>query len=61
MATPYVAGLAALIRSQDPTLNADQVKAKIEKGCADLGTAGFDEQFGAGRIDAAASLAVGRR
>lgn len=56
MATPFVAGLAALIRSQYPSLDAEAVRQRIEKGAADLGDKGFDQQFGHGRIDAAASL-----
>lgn len=57
MATPYVAGLAALIRSQDPSLDAEAVRERIQKGAVDLGKAGFDPEFGHGRINAAASLA----
>ncbi len=56
MATPYVAGLAALVRDQFPTLTAMQVKAKIEKSADDTGTAGFDKLFGHGRINAAAAV-----
>ncbi len=56
MATPFVAGLASLIRSQDPSLDAEAVRARIEKGSVDLGKAGFDPEFGHGRIDAAAAL-----
>jgi subtilisin family serine protease len=56
MATPAVAGLAALVRSQFPELDAKAVQARIEASSVDLGTPGFDKEFGHGRIDAAAAL-----
>jgi thermitase len=56
MATPAVAGLAALVRSQFPALNAKEVQTRIESSAVDLGAAGFDKEFGHGRIDAAAAL-----
>jgi type VII secretion-associated serine protease mycosin len=52
MATPYVAGLAALVRSRWPELSADQVKQTIEMTATDLGAKGFDNRFGHGRINA---------
>ncbi|MNS20151.1 Thermophilic serine proteinase precursor [compost metagenome] len=61
MATPAVAGLAALIRSQYPTLSAKEVQARIEGSAVDLGTPGFDKEFGHGRIDAAAAVKAARR
>lgn len=61
MATPAVAGLAALVRSRFPALSADDVKRRIEASATDLGAAGFDKDFGHGRIDAGAALKpVGR-
>jgi type VII secretion-associated serine protease mycosin len=56
MAAPYVAGLAALVRSQNPRMTAAQVKLRIEKSADDLGDPGFDEQFGHGRINAARAI-----
>jgi subtilisin family serine protease len=56
MAAPYVAGLAALVRSQNPRMTAAQVKVRIEKSADDLGDPGFDEQFGHGRINAARAI-----
>ena len=52
MATPYVAGLAGLVISQDTSLTPAQVKQIIQNGTDDLGTAGFDQYFGYGRINA---------
>ena len=52
MAAPLVAGLAGLIRSQNPNMAPAKVKALIEKTAVDLGDKGFDKNFGHGRIDA---------
>ncbi|MEM7342837.1 MAG: S8 family peptidase [Chloroflexota bacterium] len=52
MATPYVAGLAALILSFETTLNADQVRNILETTVDDLGTVGWDQLYGHGRINA---------
>lgn len=56
MATPAAAGLAALVRSQNPKLDAEGVLAQMKRGAVDLGTPGFDNEFGHGRIDALATL-----
>jgi len=56
MATPAVAGLAALLRSKYPQLNQAQVKAHIEATSDDLGKPGFDIQYGHGRINVARAL-----
>lgn len=56
MATPYAAGLMALVRDRFPNLTADEAKAKVEKACDDVGTEGFDKMFGHGRINAAAAV-----
>jgi len=58
MATPHVAGLAALIWSQGYP-DAAAVRTQIESTCEDLGGAGWDEQFGWGMIDAEAALQAG--
>ena len=49
MAAPHVSGLAALIRSADPTMTAAQVRALIEQNADDLGDTGPDKLFGHGR------------
>ncbi len=56
MATPHVAGLAAMVKSKFPEMNADQIRKQIEATADDLGTAGFDKNFGAGRINALAAV-----
>ncbi len=56
MATPHVAGLAALVWGMDPTMTAAQVRQIIESTADDLGSAGWDIYFGYGRINAFAAL-----
>lgn len=55
-AAPYVAGVAALMRSVYPDWSGDEVIAAIEATTDDLGAPGWDENFGAGRLNAAAAL-----
>jgi len=52
MASPHVAGLAALIRSIYPTLTARQVERQIESTCDDKGITGWDKFYGFGRVNA---------
>lgn len=56
MACPYVAGVAALIKTLNPTFTVLQVEARLKSTAKDLGAAGEDDTFGAGRIQA--NLAV---
>lgn len=58
MATPAVSGLAALVRSKFPELNAAQAKAQIEATADDEGPAGFDILYGHGRINVARALST---
>ena len=57
MASPHVAGLAALIWSQNSGWTNRQVRAQIRNTAQDLGASGWDSQFGYGRIDAASAMA----
>lgn len=50
-ATPHVAGAAALLLSEDPTLTADQLQAKLENDAIDMGAAGKDNLYGSGRLN----------
>ncbi|MEB3299128.1 MAG: S8 family peptidase [Candidatus Sericytochromatia bacterium] len=52
MATPCAAGVAALVRDQHPEWDAAMVRAHLERTSDDLGSKGFDVQFGHGRINA---------
>jgi type VII secretion-associated serine protease mycosin len=56
MASPFVAGVAALVRSRFPGMRGPDVKRRIEATCVDLGNPGMDDHFGHGRIDAAAAV-----
>lgn len=55
MATPLVAGVAALIKSKNPRWTPAQVKKAIERSAVKL-TPAFNTSSGHGRVDAAAAL-----
>ncbi len=59
MATPHVAGVAALVLSAWAAYTPDQIEAALENTAVDLGTAGRDDLFGYGRVDAAAAVTFG--
>ena len=54
MATPHVAGVAALVWAIAPDASAEQIRLALKLSAFDLGTRGYDWQFGYGRIDALA-------
>lgn len=56
MASPYVAGVAALLLSLRPQLTPGQVKSILEKSADDIGVPGFDAFAGFGRVNAARAL-----
>ena len=51
-ASPYAAGVAALILSRFPAFTAQQVEAKMQNTCTDIGTAGKDTVYGWGFVNA---------
>src|SRR3954454_8325259 len=53
MATPHVAGVAAIIRTKNPTFTAAQTRTKLDASVDDLGAAGRDTSFGFGRVNLA--------
>jgi hypothetical protein len=55
--TPHVAAVAGLVRSAHPTATVDEVEAALRETAVDLGTAGRDNVFGSGRVNAAAAVA----
>lgn len=57
LAAPYVAGVAALIRSRHPTWGSTEVATRLLGTARDLGAKGRDNVYGAGRLDAARALA----
>jgi subtilisin family serine protease len=56
MATPHVAGVAALIWSHHPAKTNAQVRAALTGSAEDLGVAGRDTSFGFGLVRAQAAL-----
>lgn len=58
MASPLVAGVAALLLDDDPTLTPSQVRNTITSTALDLGAAGTDSLYGAGVVDPAAALGL---
>jgi subtilisin family serine protease len=57
MASPHVAGLAALIYAQEPTLTPNQVAQLLKETSQDIDAPGWDPYTGWGRIDAYRVLA----
>lgn len=56
MASPFVSGLAALIRSRRPELTVEEVTNLIAETAKDLGDPGRDSLYGSGRVDAHQAL-----
>lgn len=56
MATPHVAGTAALLISNDPSLSPAQVQSALQDTAIDLGATGRDDFYGHGLVDAYAAL-----
>ncbi len=55
---PLASALAALMISNDPELDNETVRSRLQASANDLGDRGFDSFFGAGRIDATAALQI---
>jgi len=58
MASPHVAGLAALILKARPAFTVDQVRGALNAGVTDLGDPGRDPVYGFGRIDAVKAVSI---
>ncbi len=52
MASPHVAGTAALMRQANPTMNVDVMKQLLAQTAIDLGAPGKDNDYGWGRVNA---------
>jgi hypothetical protein len=55
-ASPVAAGVVAVIMAANPRLNPDEVEGILEQSANDLGSAGWDQYFGHGRVNAAAAV-----
>lgn len=55
-AAPYVAGVAALILSADPTISAQECEQIIKETATDAGATGYDEWYGHGIINPLAAV-----
>lgn len=58
MATPLVAGAAAILRQANPLLTPDDLAAVLAATCDDLGAAGRDNFYGAGLVNLPAAVAA---
>ncbi|CAN5727779.1 S8 family serine peptidase [soil metagenome] len=60
MATPHLAGVCALLEASAGTtpVTVAQIRAALQTTCEDLGTPGFDENFGFGLVNAQAARAA---
>ncbi len=58
MSTPHVAGTMALMLQKNPNLTPAQIDQYLEQTALDWGTAGKDNIYGAGRIDALAAVSA---
>ncbi len=56
MASPHVAGVAALVIANRNATTPDEVRAALQETAEDKGTSGRDDTYGWGLVDAAAAL-----
>jgi lantibiotic leader peptide-processing serine protease len=60
-ATPLVAGVAALIKSANPTLTPAQIRTILQQTAEDIGPVGHDQFFNFGLVNASAAVARASR
>jgi subtilisin family serine protease len=59
-AAPVVCGIMGLLWSENPTASPDFIISRLQNGCQDLGSPGWDFYYGQGRVDAYKSLVDNR-
>jgi subtilisin family serine protease len=52
MASPHVAGTAALVWKANPAWSNDEVRTRLQETAEDLGAVGWDSKYGYGLVDA---------
>jgi serine protease len=57
MSTPHVAGTLALVKALNPSFGYSQLDSRVRNTATDFGPAGFDEEFGWGRVSASGATA----
>jgi hypothetical protein len=57
-ACPQVSGVAALILSANSNLTETQVRTTLQNTASDMGSTGFDNSFGFGRVNACAAVSA---
>ena len=57
-AAPHVAGIAALVLSANGEIAPEQMRSILTSTAVDLGEPGWDDVFGAGRVDALAAVSL---
>lgn len=58
--TPITAGVIALMMSANPNLSSAQLESILLSTAVDLGTTGWDQYYGRGRVDAARAVAAAK-
>jgi Tol biopolymer transport system component len=56
MSAPHVAGAAALLLSQEPSLSVEDVTGVLRRSAVDIGSPGYDDENGYGRLNVGAAL-----
>lgn len=59
MASPHVAGVAALLMASNPSYTAEAVRNKMNDTALDLGEIGRDKLYGYGLVDVSSALGIG--
>lgn len=57
-ATPFAAGVAALVLALNGNRTSDEIETILERSADDIGSPGFDEQTGYGRVNAARAMGL---